>query len=688
MPVSKTLTAGGVLGVLLACGGALPAAEPQGGAAPPAAAPAGGFDVGLLDKASDPCVDFYRFTCGGWIARNPVPPDQSRWGRFNELADRNRETLRVLLEKAAAGGPGRDAIDQKTGDDYASCMDETAIEAKGLAPLGPELDRIAALRSNDDLPGEIAHLHAIGVDDVLFGFGSAQDFKDATQVIAAADQGGLSLPDRDHYLKDDAKSAELRAQYVAHLGTVFGLLGESKDAAAADARTVMEIETALAKASLDRVSRRDPEKIYHKMARSDLQTLVPAFGWARYLEGAGAPAFESVNVTVPDFFKAVDALLGTVGLDAWKTYLRWHAVRAASPLLPTAFVNASFEFFGRALTGQKELRPRWKRCVDLADQELKDALGQRYVEATFGADGKARMKVMVDALERALGEDIRGLDWMTDATRKQALVKLEAIANKVGYPEVWRDYGTLEIVRGDALGNRQRASAFEWKRDLAKIGSPVDRKEWGMSPPTVNAYYSPLMNDINFPAGILQPPFFDRTMDDSVNFGAIGAVIGHELTHGFDDRGRQFAANGNLSDWWTEADAMEFKKRAQCVVDQYGAYTAVDDVKLNGQLTLGENVADNGGLRIARLALQDVLAGKETPPVDGFTPEQRFFLGWGQIWCQNHTEESARLLAQVDPHSPGRYRVNGVVSNMPEFQKAFGCKPGSPMVRENACRIW
>jgi endothelin-converting enzyme/putative endopeptidase len=682
----KALTFAGCLASLLAAAESVPGADPQA-AAPAVAASGGGFDPGLVDRSIEPCADFYQFACGGWIARNPVPPDQSRWGRFNELADRNRATLRVILEKAAAGGPGRDAVDQKIGDAYASCMDEAAIEAKGLAPLKPLLDDIGALASKDDLPAAIARLHTIGVN-ALFGFGSTQDFKDATQVIAGVDQGGLSLPDRDYYLKDDAKSTELRGQYAAHLATVFGLIGQPKEGAEAAARTVVEIETALAKASLDRVSRRDPEKLYHKMARTELQSLSPAFAWSRYLEGVGAPPFESVNVAVPDFLKAADGLLGSASLDAWKTYLRWQAVRVAAPLLPAAFVDANFEFFGKTLTGQKELRPRWKRCADLVDQDLGDALGRRYVEATFGPDGKARMKVMVDALEHALGEDIRALDWMTETTKKQALGKLEAVANKVGYPDVWRDYATLEIVRGDALGNRQRASVFEWKRDLAKIGRPLDRKEWGMSPPTVNAYYNPLMNDINFPAGILQPPFFDKAMDDGVNFGAIGAVIGHELTHGFDDQGRQFAANGNLSDWWTEADATEFKKRVACFVDQYDSYTAVDDVKLNGKLTLGENVADNGGVRIARLALREVVAGKGAPPRDGFTADQRFFLGWGQIWCQNHTEEAARLLAQVDPHSPGRYRVNGVVSNMPEFQKAFGCKPSAPMVRQNACRVW
>jgi len=510
-------------------------------------------------------------------------------------------------------------------------------------------------------------------------------------VIAGTDQGGLGLPDRDYYLKDDAKSVELRAKYLAHVQKMLELSGETATAAAADARAVVDLETALARASLERVKRRDPANIYHKMKVAELQALTPVFDWTAYLAAAAGPAVIELNVTVPDFFKAFNAQLDSTPLDAWKAYLRWHLLHENANLLPAAFVNENFAFYGQALTGAKELRPRWKRCVALVDSEMGEALGRRYVEATFGAEGKARTSKMVAALEAALERDLKTLPWMTDATKTQALGKLHAIANKIGYPDRWRDYSSLRIARGDALGNELRAEEFEVRRDLAKIGKTLDRSEWSMSPPTVNAYYSSLQNNINFPAGILQPPFYDNAMDDAVNFGGIGAVIGHELTHGFDDQGRKFAANGDLSDWWTAEDAKEFEKRAGCIADEYAAFTVAGDVHLNGKLTLGENTADNGGVRIAHMALVQTLAEAEKPApgvIDGFTPEQRFFLGFGQVWCQNETEESARLRANVDPHSPGRYRVNGVVANMPEFQQAFGCKAGDAMVRENACRVW
>lgn len=656
-------------------------------AAAPALRAGEGFEVSNMDPAADACTDFYQYACGGWMARNPIPPDQSRWGRFDELAQRNREALRAILEGVQADDPRRDALDRRIGDCYAACMDEGAIEVRGVKPLKPEIDRIDALKTKAELAALLAHLHAGGVR-ALFGFGSEQDFKDATQVIATVDQGGLALPDRDYYLKDDPKSVELRKQYVEHVQRMFALLGDAPDAAAAQARTVMEIETALAKASLDRVSRREPANIYHRMTRQDLASLSPSFAWEGYFQGTPAPGFDGLNVTVPDFFKGLESQLQSAGLAAWKTYLRWHLVHASASLLPAAFVNEDFAFFGRTLTGAREIRPRWKRCVQIVDRDLGEALGRRYVERTFGQEGKQRTSRMVAALEQAMATDIKALPWMTEETKKAALAKLEAITNKIGYPDRWRDYSGLTITRGDAVGNARRAQAFEFERDLAKIGRPVDKKEWGMTPPTVNAYYNPLQNNINFPAGILQPPFYENRLDEAVNFGGIGSVIGHELTHGFDDEGRKFDADGNLRDWWTEADAREFEKRARCLVDQYAGYTAVADVKLNGQLTLGENTADNGGVRIAYMALMDTLAGKNVGRIDGFTPEQRLFLGWAQVWCQNRTDEVARMLAQVDPHSPGRYRVNGIVSNMPEFQQAFGCKAGAPMVRENACRVW
>jgi endothelin-converting enzyme/putative endopeptidase len=501
------------------------------------------------------------------------------------------------------------------------------------------------------------------------------------------DQGGLGLPERDYYFKEDAKSAELRKQYVAHVQRMFELLGEKPDVASTKAKTVMAVETALAKGSLDVTSRRDPEKIYHRMPVKRLVELAPSFAWERYLKAIGAPVAE-LNVAVPDFFKALEAQIKNVSVDDWKTYLTWHLVHSAAPVMPTAFVNENFEFYGKALTGAKELRPRWKRCVQYVDADLGEALGQKYVEMTFGQQGKEKMLAMVRALEKALERDIQQLDWMTPATKKRAVEKLHAISNKIGYPEVWRDYSPVEIKKGDAIGNSFRSNTFEFKRQIAKIGKPVDKKEWFMTPPTVNAYYDPQNNNINFPAGILQPPFFDQKIDDAVNFGGIGAVIGHELTHGFDDEGGRFDAKGNLDNWWTEADFKAFEERTKCVQGQYAEYQGTPDLKLNGKLTLGENVADNGGLRIALMALMDTLANQTVQKIDGFTPEQRLFLGWGQVWCTNYTEQSLRLRTQTDPHSPGKWRVNGVVSNMPEFQKAFSCKVGQPMVRENACRVW
>ena len=665
---------------------ALPLAAALVGAQPPAPPKPSesGLQLDAVDRSANACTDFYQYACGGWVAKNPVPPDRSSWGRFEELQEHNNETLHRILEAAAAG---RDPEQKKIGDYYATCMDEPAINAKGAAPLEPLLKKIAALASVSDLPPLVATLHTIGVNP-FFSFGAEADFKDASVEMAIADQGGMGLPDRDYYVREDAKSVELRTQYEAHVGKMSALLGDAPARATAAARQVMTIETALAKGALDVVSRRDPAKIYHRMTPAELQALTPSFQWTRYFSGLGAPPIYALNVTEPDFFTAFGQVVGGTPLDDIKAYLRWHVVHASAAVLPAPFVNENFSFYGTTLTGAKELRPRWKRCVQYTDSDLGEALGQAFVKEAFGPQAKADTLTMVHELEGALEADIKALSWMTDATRREALVKLQAISDKIGYPDRWRDYSALTIARGDALGNSQRSNAFEFHRQMKKIGQPVDKSEWGMTPPTVNAYYNPLENNINFPAGILQSPYYSAKADAAVNFGGAGAVIGHELTHGFDDQGRQFDARGNLKDWWTPADAKAFEDRAQCFVDEYGGYTAVDDVKLNGKLTLGENTADNGGLRIALMAYLTRTAAQPAATLDGFTPEQRLFLAWGQVWCENIRPERARMLAQTNPHSPGRYRVNGVVSNMPEFAKAFSCKADAPMVRQNACRVW
>ena len=646
-----------------------------------------GFDVKALDRKVDPCTDFYMFSCGTWLAQNPIPADQSSWGRFSELEERNRRILYNILEKASSNNPKRDEVTREIGDFFAACMDSSAIDQRGTAPIKPDLDRIAALKTKQEIPGELIRLHRMGVR-AFFRFDSTQDAKNSEQMIGEVDQDGLGLPDRDYYTKEDEKSVELRKQYLEHVTKMLELLGDSPDKASAGAAAVMKIETELAKASQDRVTRRDPNAVYHKMTEHELFSLCPFFEWPKYFEGMGSPALESLNVVAPNFMREVETVLVTHSLDELQTYLRWHLVHDVSRLLPAAFVDETFNFYGKILTGAKEQRPRWKRCVDYTDADLGEALGQKYVDLTFGSEGKQRTLKMVKEIEKALTDDIRTLAWMTPATRQQALVKLAAIQNKIGYPDKWRDYSSVQISRDDALGNDRRATEFEVERQLHKIGKPVDRSEWEMTPPTVNAYYDPQMNNINFPAGILQPPFYSNHIDDAVNYGGVGSVIGHELTHGFDDEGRQFDAQGNLRDWWTAEDAKAFEERAECFVKEYASFVATDDLHLNGKLTLGENTADNGGVRLAFMALMDDLAGKPTPKIDGFTPEQRFFLGWGQIWCDSRQPELERMLVTVDPHSPAKARVNGVVSNMPEFRKAFSCKAGQPMVRDPQCRVW
>lgn len=646
-----------------------------------------GYDTASMDRSVGACTDFYQYACGGWMQAHPVPADQSRWGRFDVLRQDNLIVLRDILEKAAKAKK-RDADTRKIGDFYAACMDEKTIERRGLTPLVPTLARIAALEDGEDVPALLAHLHTSGVD-VFFRFGPEPDFKNAGRYIARVDQSGLGLPDRDYYVREDPKSVELRTAYLAHVRRMLELAGDTRDAALAKAKAVMDLETRLAKVSLDIVSRREPKNVYHKMKMAELEALSPAFGWRSYFGAlAAAPTFESLNVAVPEFARGMQQVFAEARPDALRAYLTWQTLHAFAPMLPERFVEETFAFFGKALTGAKELEPRWKRCVALTDAALGEALGRAYVERTFSAAAKERVLAMVGTLERALARDVRELDWMAAETKREALVKLEAIADKIGYPDTWRDYSALEVSRREALENARRAAAFETDRRLRKIESPVDRSEWHMTPPTVNAYYNPFENNINFPAGILQPPFFDMRADDAINYGGIGAVIGHELTHGFDDEGRKFDAAGNLRDWWTPEDNRRFDERAQCFVDQYGGYAAIDDLKLNGKLTLGENVADNGGLRLAFMALADQLADEEVATIDGFTPEQRIFLGWAQVWCQNITPEAARLRAQTDPHSPARHRVNGVVANMPEFARAFGCKPENAMVRATPCRVW
>jgi putative endopeptidase len=651
--------------------------------------PAPKFDIGSIDKSANPCADFYQYACGNWIKNNPIPPDYPSWESFSEVYEHNLSVLHGILEKASANDSKRSPVMQKIGDYYAACMDEQAANRKGASALKPEFDRIAKVKDKGEMVEVMAHQFMIGPNPLLV-FYAAPDLHNAELTLAYIDQGGFTMPDRDYYLKDDAKTVEIRKAYVDHVKKMLTMIGQTPEPAAQNADTILKIETDLAKASMDRTLRRDPKNTDHRMSLADIQAQAPNFHLDRYFAATGAPNFKELNVSDPDFFKAVNAVVDSTPLDAWKTYMTWQILNSAAPWLSDDFVNENFRF-DQALTGQEQLRARWKRCVNSTDQWLGEALGQPYVDETFGVEGKQRMLKMVDLLEKSLRKDITELPWMTETTKKEALVKLQAIRNKVGYPDKWRDYSKLEIARGDLLGNLFRATEFESNRQLQKIGKPVDKLEWGMTPPTVNAYYSGSHNEIVFPAGILQPPFFDRSMDDAVNFGGIGLVIGHELTHGFDDQGRKFDPQGNLRDWWTAADAEGFEKRASCVADEYGSFVSVDDLKLNGRLTLGENTADNGGARIALMALHDLMTETKQDPnkkIEGYTPDQRYFLGYARVWCTNITPELLRLSVRTDPHSPGRWRVNGVVQNMPEFQKAFSCKAGQPMVSQNACRVW
>ncbi len=647
------------------------------------------LDLSSLDRTVDPCTDFYRYSCGAWIKKNPIPPDQPRWDVYGKLTNENQRFLWGILEQISKPAPTRSAVEREIGDYFFACMDESAVEKAGAAPLKPGLDSIAGLKSIRDVAAFLGreHLAVVGAH-MLFGFGSNQDFENSARVIAFASGGGLGLPDRDYYTKTDPKSQEIREKYVEHVQKMFELLGDQTPLAKSNAQTVMAIETALAKASLTQVEKRDPYKLFHKLTPAQLQALTPSFQWDVYFRTAQVSDTSVINVTEPDFYKELESQLKSKSLADWKTYFRWHLVLANAPYLSSAFVQTSFDFFSKYLRGVQEMRPRWKRCVQRVDGDLGEALGQVFVAKTFGSDTKQRAVVMTAEIERAMEIEVTQLPWMGDATKKRALEKLHGIVNKIGYPANWRDYSSIKIERGDYFGNVDRATVFESRRQLAKIGKPVDRTEWQMTPPTVNAYYDPQMNDINFPAGVLQPPLYDPKLDDAPNYGNTGATIGHELTHGFDDQGRQFDAKGDLKDWWTKSDAEEFEKRAKCISEQYSQYPIVDDIKINGKLTLGEDVADLGGTWLAYIAWKNTTKAQSLKPMDSFTPDQRFFIGMAQWACGDERPESKRANALTNPHSPGEYRINGVVSNMPEFGKAFACRVGQPMVRTDACKVW
>jgi len=650
-----------------------------------------GLEERFLDTSADPCVNFFQYACGNFAKYHPIPSDRSGYGTGTMVFEHNEYVLHTMLDNAAAGGAQRTSNQQKIGDYYAACMDTAAIDRKNLRPFQAELDRIAALKDKRELTALLGHYQLINVNAFL-GLGEQQDFKEASKQIAVTDQGGLGLPERDYYFRSGDAAEKTRKQYVEHITNTLRLIGESDSEAESDAHSIFQLETALAKDSMDVTSRREPKNVYHLMAVEDLQKLTPRLDWARFLSESEFPSVTEINVTNPGFFKTLNSLLDSTDLKTIKAYLRWQLMASAdSTALPKALDDEMFDFTRHKLRGQPEQQPRWKRCVQATDGALGEALGQVYAAQEFPPSSKAATLQMVHDIENAMGQDLDALDWMSPETKLRAKAKLHAIADKIGYPDQWRDYSKLLVQRDDPYGNAERAAIFENLRQIAKIGKPVDRHEWGMSPPTVNAYYSPSMNDINFPAGILQPPFYDPKSADAENYGHIGGIIGHELTHGFDDQGRQFDGNGNLSDWWTADDGKKFEEKADCTVKEYSNFVAVDDAKVNGKLTLGENTADNGGLRLAFIAF---LADAKRKNIDldqkqdGFTPIQQFFLGHGQSWCGSTRPEQLRLQVQTDPHSPREFRVNGVVQNMPEFGRAFGCKTGQPMMPQNACRVW
>lgn len=659
-----------------------PAPEPP----PPPSPESLGIDETAIDAAVNPCDDFYLYACGKWLAKTEIPADKSQWSRsFTVIQERNEAELRELLEAAAKGG-SHDKYSDKLGALYATCMDEAAVEKAAPAELKQRLARIDGIKDLRGFEKEVARIH-LSIGHPIFSVGEEQDFKNAAQVIGVLDQGGLGLPDRDYYLQGTGKFPELRKQYQAHVEKMLALAGEPAAKASKDAAAILKLETDLAGASMSRVDRRDPNKIYHRLDLPGIEKTAPRWNWKAYLSELGAPGVTELNVRSPEFFVALDKHLKSTPLPVWKAYLRWHVIHAAAPALSKAFVDEDFAFYGKTLNGTAELEPRWKRCTQTVDHLMGEALGKTFVEKTFGSDGKERTLAMVREVEAVMSANLDTLSWFDDATRTEARAKLTALANKIGYPDQWRNYDQLEIDRASFLGNVERARAFEMHRELGKIGKPVDRGEWEMTPPTVNAYYEPSMNEMVFPAGILQPPFYNKAAFRAVNYGAIGMVMGHELTHGFDDEGRQFDAKGNLRDWWSPPVNKEFETRAACVVDQYNGYVAVDDLHLNGKLTLGENIADLGGLKLAHAAYVKARGGP-VQTIGKYTDEQLFFLGTAQSWCTKRRDENARMRVTVDPHSPAQWRVDGPLSNLPEFAAAFHCKAGDKMVREKQCVIW
>lgn len=643
-------------------------------------------DPSTFDLSVKPQDDFFRYANGTWIKNNTIPPEYSRWGSFDILQVRNVEQLNLLCEAAAAKGASASAVEKMVGDFYASGMDEAAVNAAGATPIQPEIDRIAAIKTPADVVLEIARLHSMGFSPG-FNFYSQADAKNSDMEIAQLRQGGLGLPDRDYYLNDDDKSKALRAQYVAHVANMLKLAGDAPEAAASGSQAVLRIETELAKASLSREVLRNPYASYHKMPVSQLATYTGDVDWPGFFAGAGAPAFTEINFQQPDFFKAFAAQLSSAPVSEWQTYLRWHLVHETAPYLSDAFVQENFHFYSETLTGTTKMLPRWKRVVAEIDGDVGEALGQLYVAQYFPPQAKARVLKLVADLRAALREDLATLAWMDDATRAKAIAKLDALTVKMGYPDTWRDYSSLVVDRGPYVLNVIRADTFEAHRDLNKIGKPVDRAEWHMTPPTVNAYYNPTRNEIVFPAGILQPPFFDAKADDAVNYGGIGAVIGHEMTHGFDDMGRQYDPRGNLEDWWSADSANKFKERAAGIVKQFSGYTVLDGVHVIGERTQGENIADLGGVKIAYAALQKDLGNSPREKIDGLTPDQRFFISFASVWRSLIRPEALRLRVKTDPHSPAQFRCNGPLSNLDEFAAAFDVPEGAPMRRPAAERV-